>query len=110
MKLHHKINHGWVRPSEPITDRYAAEIEAARQRAEKACRQAERSAQRAERQSERSPSPEAFRARDDARMEVLRRYDELREIEALMQQAPATGQNWSGTGSVRNPLPKGSQL
>lgn len=110
MKLHHKINHGWVRPSAPPDDRYLAEIDAARRRAEKRWRRAERLAERAERRCGRSPSPENFQDRDAARMELLHRYDELRAIELLMQQGPATGANRSGKGSVRNPLPKGSQL
>jgi len=89
MKLHHKINHGWERPSEPISDRYQAEIDASMRKAEKAWRKAQKAAERAERIAERKPEPATITARDNARAEMVRRYDELRRIEALMQQAPA---------------------
>lgn len=84
MKLKHKINHGWQRPSEPVTDRYQREIDASLRKAEKAWRQAQKAAERAERRAAQQPSPEAMASRDEARRLVLQRLDELRLIEELM--------------------------
>lgn len=110
MKLRHKAKP--TRQPEPVIDeRYQAEIDSARRHAEKAWRRAEREAECAELRAAARPGPETFAAREVAREELLLRLDELREIEQLMQQAPGgSGSKWSGRGSVRNPLPKGSKL
>ncbi|MER5843188.1 hypothetical protein ABT099_23410 [Streptomyces prasinus] len=84
MKLKHKINHGWQRPSEPVTDRYQREVDASLRKAEKAWRRAQKAVERAERQAAQHPSPEAIAARGEARRLVLQRLDELRQIEELM--------------------------
>lgn len=85
MKLKHKINHGWQRPSDPITDEYQREIDKTLRKAEKAWRKAQKDAERAERRARQKPSPEAFAAREEARRLVLQRLDELRQIEELMR-------------------------
>lgn len=92
MKRRHKINHGWERPSEPITDAYQREIdrsiskaETKWRRAQKAVQRAEKAAARAEMRAARKPGPETIAARDEARRLVLQRLDELREIEKLMR-------------------------
>ena len=85
MKLKHKINFGWERPSEPITDGYQREIDASLRKAEKAWRKAQKDAERAERRARQNPDPETIAARDEARRLVLQRLAELRDIEELMR-------------------------
>jgi hypothetical protein len=92
MKRQHKINHGWQRPSDPITPEYQHQIDRATNKAEtkwrqaqKAVQRAEKAAARAELRATRKPSPETIADRDRARMLVLRRLDELRQIEELMR-------------------------
>lgn len=85
MKLKHKINHGWQRPSDPITDSYQSEIDRSLRHAEKAWRKAQTAAERAERRARQHPSPETIAARDEARRLVLQRLDELHQIEKLMR-------------------------
>lgn len=99
MKLKHKINFGWAPPSEPITESYQREIDATLRRAEKAWRRAQQAAERAERLAAKRPDPETIASRDRARMAVLARLDELREIEKLMSRptyAPTTAVHRSG--------------
>ncbi|MER7053459.1 hypothetical protein [Streptomyces sp. NPDC000351] len=99
MKLKHKINHGWQRPSEPVTDRYQREVDASLRKAEKAWRKAQKAAERAERTAASHPNPESIAARDEARRVVLQRLDELREIEELMHtptHAPASAVHRTG--------------
>ena len=115
MKLRHKINHGWVRPSSPlhsddVSDRYEGEVAATVRRAEKAHRKARKALERAERQFQAKPHPDTRQAVEDLRAEVERRFLELRELEVEMQRGPSNGANRSGKGSVRNPLPKGTKL
>ncbi|MFJ4785125.1 hypothetical protein [Streptomyces sp. NPDC088794] len=85
MKLKHKINHGWQRPSEEVTDSYQREIDASLRKAEKAWRKAQKAAERAERMARQKASPETIAARDEARLLVLQRLDDLRQIEELMR-------------------------
>lgn len=101
-------------PSARVDEGYEAEVQDSVRRGEAAWRAAAKAVERAERRIRRL---EAKRSRtaatpaDDlemARRELLKRYDELRQIEALMQDAP--GSTRSGRGTVRNPLPKGSKL
>lgn len=115
MKLKHKINHGWQRSSEAITDSYQREIDASLRKAEKAWRKAQKSAERAERLARQKPSPETIAARDEARRLVLQRLDELRRIEELMRtptHAPTTAVHRTGrqdrleVGEYRRPRKK----
>lgn len=92
MKRQHKINHGWQRPSDPITPEYQREIDRSVNKAESKWRQAQKAVQRAEKaaaraelRATRKPGPETIAARDEARRLVLQRLAELREIEALMR-------------------------
>lgn len=99
MKLRHKINHGWQRPSDPVSDRYQRQIDASLRKAEKAWRKAQKAVERAERVASQRPTPETIAARDEARRLVLQRLDELREIEELMRtptHAPATAVHRTG--------------
>lgn len=99
MKLKHKINHGWQRPSDPIDDRYQREIDSSLRKAEKAWRQAQKSAERAERQAATQPNPETIATRNEARRLVLQRLEELRRIEKLMRtptHAPTTAVHRTG--------------
>lgn len=76
----------YVPPSHVETDdRYLAELETARQRAEKAWRQSQKALERAERLLAAKPDPDLRAARDAAIAEFERRERELREIEALMR-------------------------
>ena len=90
MKRTHKLNHGWCPPkndlrvTDPTSERYEAELETARRRADKAWRKAQQDATRAERRAAKHTTPENIAARDEARRLVLQRLDELREIEELM--------------------------
>ena len=94
-----KINHrpfmpplDYVPPSHVETnDRYLAELETARRRAEKAWRQSQRALERAERQLAAKPDPELLAARDAAIAAFEARERELREIEALLR-APVGSQ------------------
>lgn len=115
MKLRHKINHGWIPPgsplhSDPIDDRYEGEVAASLRKAEKAWRKAQKALESAERRLAAKPDPDRLRSVEDLRAAVEARYEELRELELLMQSGPASGANRSGKGSVRNPLPKGTKL
>ena len=92
MKRQHKINHGWQRPSDPITPEYQHEIDRSVSKAEtkwrqaqKAVQRAEKAAARAELRAARKPGPETIAARDEARRLVLQRLAELRAIEVLMR-------------------------
>jgi hypothetical protein len=95
MKVNHRpFTPSWdyVPPSYVETDdRYLAELETSRRRAEKAWRQSQRALERAERLLVAKPDPDLRAARDAAIAEFERRERELREIEALMR-APAGGQ------------------
>jgi hypothetical protein len=113
-----KITHRVPPPAaggDPVDAAYEAEVQQTLARAEARWRRAQHAAERLERRIERLEAQRGTaaitRELDNARMELLRRYDELRELEQLMQRPPGgSGENWSGRGSVRNPLPKGSQL
>lgn len=92
MKLKHKINHGWQRPSEPISETYQREIDRATdkaevrwRRAQKAVERAEKAKERAEQRAAKKPTVQTIAARDTARRMLLRRLDELRQIEELMR-------------------------
>ena len=92
MKRQHKINHGWQRPSDPITPEYQHEIDRSISKAETKWRQAQKAVQRAkqaqaraELRASRKPCPETIAVRDEARRLVLQRLDELRQIEELMR-------------------------
>lgn len=94
MKIKHKVNIPWdyVPPSHVETDdRYLAELEAARQRAEKAWRRAQQDVQRAEKRLATKPDPDLRATRDAAIVAFEARERELREIEALMR-APSASQ------------------
>lgn len=94
MKIHHKINIPWdhVPPSHVETDdRYLAELETARRKAEKAWRKAQQDLARAERRLAARPEPETRAAQEAALRAFEARERELREIEALMR-APGAGQ------------------
>jgi hypothetical protein len=86
VKLRHKINFGWERPSEPINDSYQTEIDTTLRKAEKAWRKAQQAAERAELLAAKRLDPESIALRDKARRLVLQRLNELREIEELMRQ------------------------
>lgn len=87
-------------PPEPISERYAEELASARRKAERAWRAAERRMRTIERKASKAPTPELLSLRDQARLQVLARLAELREVEKLMRSSVG-GANWSGTGSVR---------
>lgn len=113
MKLKHRIpqaaaDAAWKSYDGPIDDRYAAELETARRHAERAHRKAERRLALADRRYAARPTPELWSARDELRMVVLARLQEIRDIEELMRPA-VTGSNHSGKGSVRA-VPKGRTL
>lgn len=94
MKIKHKVNIPWdyVPPSHIETDdRYLAELETARRKAERAWRKAQQDLQRAERRLAAKPDPDLKAARDEALRAVEAREKELREIEALMR-GPDHGQ------------------
>ncbi len=104
MKIIHKVNHGWVRPSPEPSDRYIAEVDASVRKAERAWRKASKRLARTERQIGKAPTPTLFAERDRIRREVIRRLEELHALQRQMQDAPgATGVHRSGRGSVRNP-------
>lgn len=109
MKLSHKINHNWVRPEPPMTDRYEAEIQQAVAHAEKAHRETQKRLARAEMVHTKRPSPESHAALDVLRIAVFQRLEELREVEQLMRAAEPRGAHHSGRGSVRA-VQKGSTL
>jgi hypothetical protein len=92
MKRQHKVNFGWQRPAEPISDSYQRELDRTADKAEIRWRRAQRALERAERAKEQAeararqePTPQTLADRDEARMAVLARLAELREIEALMR-------------------------
>lgn len=92
MKLHHKVNFGWSPPATPVTESYQREIDRAAgkaetrwRRAQKALERAERIKEQAERRHAEQPGPQTLADRETARIAVLTRLAELREIEALMQ-------------------------
>lgn len=106
MKRTHKINHGWQRPPEHISEAYQHEIDRTTAKAETRWRQAQKAVERAEKAKERAeqraalkPTPEALAARDEARRLVLQRLDELHQIESLMRtstNAPTTAVHRTG--------------
>jgi hypothetical protein len=92
MKRAHKINHGWQRPPDPISESYQREIdrsiekgETRWRRAQKAVQRAQKAAERAELRATRKPNPHTAAARDEARRLVAARRAELAEIECLMR-------------------------
>jgi hypothetical protein len=94
VKIKHKVNIPWdyVPPSHIETDdRYLAELETARRKAEKAWRKAQQDLARAERRLAAKPDPELKAAKEAALREFEARERELREIEALMR-GPEGGQ------------------
>ncbi|AQS70865.1 hypothetical protein [Streptomyces pactum] len=98
MKLKHKINHGWQRPPEPISEAYQRQVDRSTEKAEtrhrqaqKAVERAQRAAQRADKQAARKPTARTLAARDEAQRLVAQRLEELRKIEALMH-APQRAQ------------------
>lgn len=94
--------------SDPVDDRYAADVAAALRRAEKSHAKARRALERAEQAPRRSERGQLA----TLRAEVERRHAELRELEQQMQQVP--GLDGSGrTGarkSARSVTPKGTKL
>ncbi|WKD36532.1 hypothetical protein [Streptomyces xanthophaeus] len=91
MKRTHKINHGWQRTADPISeayqhelDRTAAKAETRWRQAQKAVERAQQAQQRAEQQALKKATPRTIAARDEARRLVLQRLSELRQIEELM--------------------------
>lgn len=106
MKRTHKINHGWQRPAEPISeayqrelDRTAAKAETRWRRAQRAFERAQQAQQRAEERALTNATPRVIAARDEARRIVLQRLSELREIEELMRTptyAPPTAVHRTG--------------
>jgi hypothetical protein len=102
----HKINHGWY-PSKDreivIDDRYQAELDQARARAEKAWRNAEKALAKAQRMELRRPEPATVLARKDAERLVGERLAELQRIHDLMRHTDGTkGTRHSGRGAVTN--------
>ncbi|MEU3432396.1 hypothetical protein [Streptomyces sp. NPDC006863] len=92
MKLHHKINHGWQRPSDPVSETYQREVdrsveksEVKWRRAQKAVERATKAKERAERRAAEKPTPTLLAAQEAARRLLLQRLDELRQIEVLMR-------------------------
>lgn len=92
MKRQHKVNFGWQRPAELISDSYQRELDRTADKAEIRWRRAQRALERAEKAKEQAeararqePTPQTLADRDEARMAVLARLAELREIEALMR-------------------------
>jgi hypothetical protein len=111
LKVRHKVNHGWVRPEAPMTAEYEAEVAAALRKAEKAWRKAQKALERAEKAAATRPDPTTRAALDEARWLVLARLDELRQIEALMQAAPAgRAPRFEGVLKARHVHGKGSKL
>jgi hypothetical protein len=99
MKRQHKVNFGWQRPAEPISDSYQRELDRTADKAEIRWRRAQRALERAEKAKEQAeararqePTPQTLADRDEARMAVLARLAELREIEALMRPGNRTAQ------------------
>lgn len=99
MKMSHKINHDWVRPTADLSDRYLGEIERTLAKAAKAWREAEKRLVRAELAERKKPSPETRTSVEELRVLVCARLDELNAVAALMQ-GGTCGRNWSGTGSA----------
>ena len=92
MKRRHKINHGWQRPSEPISEAYQRQIDRSTEKSETRWRQAEKAverarqaAERAEQRAARKPSPLTIAAHAEAQRLVHQRLEELRQIETLMR-------------------------
>lgn len=88
MKITHKIRIPWdyIPPSHiERDDRYLAELEAARRKAEKQWRNAQAVLNRAKRQLEAKPDPDRLAARDAALAAFEARERELHEIERLMR-------------------------
>lgn len=102
MKITHRLNPGYFRESGPVvlSDRYQSEVDASVRKAEKAWRAAEKALARAEVVAARRQEPHLITLRDEARVAVLQRLDELRTLQELMN-APMGGANHSGRGSVR---------
>lgn len=110
MKRKHKLNHGWSPSRDTVlTDRYVGEVEQTSRKAERAWRAAERAAVRAERLAQRRADADLRQAALDARRVANERYEELRQLDALMRRVPLTGAvAWKrGPDRVRNPLPRG---
>lgn len=91
MKLRHKVNHGWQRPPEPISEAYQRQVDRSTEKAEtryrqaqKAVERAQKAADRAARQAARKPTRQALAARAEAERLVAQRLNELRQVEALM--------------------------
>lgn len=116
MRIQHNVNPAYIRPTSPIyseadtDERYEAEIESSLRKASRAWKRAQKALERAERKLTPKSPPKVRDGVARLRVEVERRWRELRELEIQMQQGPSTGANRSGKGSVRNPLPKGSKL
>ncbi len=89
MKIKHRVPPspwGYVPPSHVETDeRYLAELEAARLKAEKAWRKAQEALERAEKRLASKPDPDLRAAKEAALLAFEQRARELREIEQLMR-------------------------
>jgi hypothetical protein len=93
VKIRHRVSVPWdyVPPSHVETDdRYLAELDAARAKAEKAWKSAQAALARAEKRLEAKPDPDLKAARETALAEFEARETELAELQRLMQ-APTAG-------------------
>lgn len=122
MKRQHKVNFGWQRPEEQISEAYQRQIDRSTEKAEvrwrraqKAAERAQRAAERAGRRAEQKPTRQALAAREEAQRLVALRLAELREVEGLMRaptHAPTTVVHRTGrqdrleVGEYRRPARK----
>ena len=115
-RMTHRMNSGFYKKWEKsqrvvLDDRYAAEVDGATRRAEKAFQQAERRLVKAEAALARVEAERASESlRSHARQVVKARLDELNRLADLMARPDPTGVKHSGRGSVRRITNKGRSL
>lgn len=100
----HKINHGWVPPADPISDRYQREVDRSTDRGDRAYARAVKRLEAAERRLARVAAiPQATRSvvkEQAARLIVEARREELVILARQMQATPASSVHF-GVGSYR---------
>lgn len=107
MKLEHKVNPNWRRPSAAVSDAYEAEVRRSTERGERLYRQAEKRLHQAERRLERVRTAKSAknRTRQIAELEALveLRRTELDNYRRLMESTAASSEH-RGRKSYR-PVP-----
>lgn len=101
MKIQHKIPIALKAKAEPISERYQAELDNARTRAERVWRQADRRRQRAEQHAAHQPTSANKLAHELVCAEAERLWAEFEELDRLMRQAPVSSVH-SGAGQIRH--------